>query len=469
MLHEDTVTRSRRSGSRGSAVSSGRESAGSWLAGSGARPTRCRLASGGLANRVQTGDDPEVQFNAETPLEDYAQTTPESSWSPPKRFGAETPLEDYAQALASDDPKVRDKAWRAFREHRWQIAVPAARKFCRWQYHRNADCPGQTCDGPFSLFWALLIDKCVGTEDKKAVPELVKWWEKKNEDKKAFIDEGGDADEFVGVRFAAWVQKIWRQEDAFRQWNKERGIPQRVRPPAGFAERAPALYHALVTLALADVQARSDKSGDPDDRALYDEVEQLDERGDWPADTADNLKAQLAAQAHKSRTKRDAGSTDNLKAQRLQPADDDDRQPKPESTHSVVWQWVVALFWDACETAYDDIDILRVARHLWKRLDRVKEEGPNPSQSFVDAVAVLAERVDGLLSAGWPNFHDDYIVKPRGLTRQGEPLAENVDDAEGPTRQAGTSRIAPGELGADRARSTEDEYLAAAEEEETDR
>ena len=54
------------------------------------------------------------------------------------------------------------------------------------------------------------------------------------------------------------------------------------------------------------------------------------------------------------------------------------------------------------------------------------------------AVAVLAERVDGLLSAGWPNFHDDYIVKPRGLTRLGVPL-------------------------------TEDEYFLAPEEEETDR
>ena len=429
MLHEDTVTRSRRSGSRGSAVSSGRESAGSWLAGSGARPTRCRLASGGLANRVQTGDDPEVQFDATTPIEDYAQTTPESSWSPPKRFGAETPIEDYAQALASDDPKVRDKAWRAFREHRWQIAVPAAKRFCRSLYHRNDPCPGQDCDGPFSLFWALLINECVGTEDKKAVPELVKWWEKKNEDKKAFIDEGGDADEFVGVGFEAWVQRIWRQEDALRQWNKERGLKQRPRPPASFVEGAPALYHVLVTVALAEVQARINKSGDPADPALYDEVEQLDERGDWPADTADNLKAQLAARAHPD------------EHAEIEHDDDDDRQPKPESTHSVVWQWVVALFWDACQTANENIDILRVARHLWGLLGRGDGKGPDPSQSFVAAVAVLAERVDGLLSAGWPNFHDDYIVKPRGLTRLGVPLAENVDD----------------------------EYLAAAEEEETDR
>ena len=464
MLHEDTVTRSRRSGSRGSAVSSGRESAGSWLAGSGARPTRCRLASGGLANRVQSGDDPEVQFGADTPLEVYAQTTPESSWSPPKRFGAETPLEDYAQALASDDPKVRDKAWRAFREHRWQIAVPAAKRFCRSLYHRNAPCPGQDCDGPFSLFWALLINECVGTEDKKAVPELVKWWNGKKR-----------------LSFEAWVQRIWRQEDALRQWNSVRGLNQRPSPPAGFAERAPAHYYVLVTVALAEVQARINKSNDSADRALYDEVEQLDERGDWPEDTADNLHAQLAARAHPD------------EHAEIEHDDDDDRQPKPESTpsvvwqwhlahcgldglckkpestHSVVWQWVVALFWDACQTAYEDIDIPRVARHLWKRLDRVKEEGPDPSQSFVAAVAVLAERVDGLLAAGWKDFYDKYIGNPRTHTRQGVPLAENVDDAEGPIRQAGTSRIAPGELGADRARSAEDEYLAAAEEEETDR
>ena len=440
MLHKDTVTRSRRSGSRGSAVSSGRESAGSWLAGSGARPTRCRLASGGLANRVQSGDDPEVQFGADTPLEVYAQTTPESSWSPPKRFDATTPIEDYAQALASDDPEVRKKARLAFGEHRWQIAVPAAKRFCQSLYDRNRPCLGQDCDGPFSRFWALLINECVGTEDKKAVPELVKWWKKKDR-----------------PSFEAWVKNIWRQEDALRQWNSVRGLNQRPRTPAGFAERAPALYHALVTVVLDKVQARINKSGDPADRALLVEVEQLDERGDWPADTADNLRAQLAALAHPD------------EHAEIEHDDDDDRQPKPESTHSVVWQWVVALYWDACQTAYEDIDILRVARHLWGLLGRGDGKGPDPSQSFVDAVETLAKSVDALLAGGWPNFHTNYIGQPRQHTRLGESLAENVDDAEGPIRQAGTSRIAPGELGADRARSAEDEYLAAAEEEETDR
>ena len=130
-----------------------------------------------------------------------------------------------AQALASDDPEVRKKARLAFGEHRWQIAVPAAKRFCQSLYDRNRPCLGQDCDGPFSRFWALLINECVGTEDKKAVPELVKWWNGKKR-----------------LSFEAWVQRIWRQEDALRQWNSVRGLNQRPSPPAGFAERAPAYY-----------------------------------------------------------------------------------------------------------------------------------------------------------------------------------------------------------------------------------
>jgi hypothetical protein len=75
------------------------------------------------------------------------------------------------------------------------------------------------------------------------------------------------------------------------------------------------------------------------------------------------------------------------------------------------WDWVEALFVDACETGLEDpIDVARVARYLL---------GRDPSHAAVRAIESLARAVDGMLAAHWPEWYDEHLSRPRQHTRRG--------------------------------------------------
>lgn len=76
-----------------------------------------------------------------------------------------------------------------------------------------------------------------------------------------------------------------------------------------------------------------------------------------------------------------------------------------------IWDWVEALFVDACETGLEDpIDVARVARFLL---------GRDPSGAALRAVEPLARAVDGMLAGGWPGWYDEHLSRPRQHTRRG--------------------------------------------------
>jgi hypothetical protein len=79
-----------------------------------------------------------------------------------------------------------------------------------------------------------------------------------------------------------------------------------------------------------------------------------------------------------------------------------------------IWDWVEALFVDACETGLEDpIDVARVARYLL---------GRDPSEAAVRAIESLARAVDGMLAAHWPDWYDEHLSRPRQHTRRGLQL-----------------------------------------------
>jgi hypothetical protein len=89
---------------------------------------------------------------------------------------------------------------------------------------------------------------------------------------------------------------------------------------------------------------------------------------------------------------------------------------------AAIWGWVDALFVDACETGLQDpIDAARVARYLL---------GRDPTEAQLRAVQPLALAVDQLLAAGWPDWYDEHLSRPRQHTRTGLRLAE-LGDAGG--------------------------------------
>lgn len=76
-----------------------------------------------------------------------------------------------------------------------------------------------------------------------------------------------------------------------------------------------------------------------------------------------------------------------------------------------IWDWVEALFVDACETGLEDpIDVARVARYLL---------GRDPSAAAVRAIDPLARAVDGMLASHWPDWYDQHLSRPRQHTRRG--------------------------------------------------
>lgn len=88
-----------------------------------------------------------------------------------------------------------------------------------------------------------------------------------------------------------------------------------------------------------------------------------------------------------------------------------------------IWDWVEALFLDACETGLEDpIDVARVARYL---LDR------DPAEAAVRTLAPIAQAVDDMLAANWPAWYDEHLSRPRQHTRRGLRLTV-LEDTAGP-------------------------------------
>ena len=86
-----------------------------------------------------------------------------------------------------------------------------------------------------------------------------------------------------------------------------------------------------------------------------------------------------------------------------------------------IWDWLEALFVDACETGLEDsIDVARVARYLL---------GRDPTDEAVQAVRQLARAVDDLVARHWPAWYDEYFSRPRQHTRRGVRL-EVLGDAD---------------------------------------
>jgi hypothetical protein len=90
---------------------------------------------------------------------------------------------------------------------------------------------------------------------------------------------------------------------------------------------------------------------------------------------------------------------------------------------AAIWEWLEALFLDACETGLEDpIDFARVARYLL---------GHDPGEAAVRALAPIALAVDDLLAANWPAWYDEYLSRPRQHTRRGLRLTV-LGDTAGP-------------------------------------
>jgi len=328
-----------------------------------------------------------------------------------RRYSSDDPQEQLrtaARELAGATPqtvrRARELASEVLLDVSSSTFSKVAQIHCNRLFHRGAGCRSTitfVCEGPFSTVFTSLVEQSLGlrvgaegvSDDDSAAVER-----RLNQEVQAAA-KGWLAEWSRSRTNLEWAQFVTGKvklggfaTDMFRNWNRDRGLPQRLRAPTsstrtivrGITDAGELMF---VDLASDDVAAGA---------------------GTFDNATASSYRVILIGLGLED-SARTLGVFDRMEG-----------QPTP------VFRWMEALFWDACQTvaphpresfAYA-IDRDRVARFLVQMVPPAEEDGSDRLPRMIDLVEKLQIPIEKLWEKQWEDNYHDYIGRPRGMTRR---------------------------------------------------
>ena len=328
-------------------------------------------------------------------------------WSSDPQDRLRVAAEELASSAPDDVAKARARAG----ELLWKVSAASftsiGRRSCSRLFHRGAPCPAnpqQSCGGAFDAVISYLLRKSLGlvsgAESAGAAgPDAIERFriEGANAAHRSWLAKWSSRTDLDWAEYLSGMEGLGGfATEILREWNGERGLKQRFRPPTATTNTVvlpdPEVGYAYAVLTEHEVAAA----------------------GQFEQATPSSYRSLITG----------LGLRDLAHSLGMFEPHGDGPNAQP------VMRWMEALFWDACQTVLlkrisepsRAIDPVRVAAHLTS-LTAAQGASTYPTADrrsemirFVEEVHVS---VEDLWAAQWPNNFREYIVKPRSMTRQG--------------------------------------------------